>query len=103
MSTLLARNVAIKGQHFLPEDERKTVSAILADNDNHVTISLHLEPENEHDRLAVRAEIEGRKIGYLAAEISPLVVWLMHEGVNVQFIAYEKNKTGNFIGKVVMP
>lgn len=102
MSTLLARNVAIKGQHFLPPNERQTVAAIPADNDNHVTITLIPEPENEHDPLAVRAEIDGRKIGYLAAEISPLVVWLMKEGVNVQFIASEKNKLGNFIGKVVM-
>jgi hypothetical protein len=103
MSTLLARNVAIKGQHFLPSDERSTVAAILADNDTHVLITLIPEPENEHDALAVRAEIGGRKIGFLAAEVSPLVVWLMKEGVNVQFIAYEKNKLGNFIGKLVMP
>ncbi len=103
MSTLLARNVAIKGQHFLPPDERATVAAIQADNDDPVTITLIPEEDNEHDALAVRAEIGGGKVGYLAAEISPLVVWLMKEGVNVQFIATEKNKTGNFIGRVVMP
>lgn len=103
MSTLLARKVAIKGQHFLPEDERKTVGAIQADNDTPLTITLVLEPENEHDSLAVRAEVDGRKLGYLQAEVSPLVHWLMKEGVNVQFIANEKNKLGNFIGKLVMP
>jgi hypothetical protein len=103
VSTLLCRNVAIKGQHFLPPDEKATVGAIIADNDNPVTVDLVLEPENEFDPLAVRGEIGGRKIGFLAAEVSPLVVWLMREGVNVQFIASEKNKTGNFIGKLVMP
>lgn len=103
MSTLLCRNVSIKGQHFLPPDEKATVNAIQVDNDNPVDVTLVLEPENEHDKLAVRAEIGGRKIGYLQAEVSPIVHWLMKEGVNVQFIASEKNKIGNFIGKLVMP
>lgn len=103
MSTLLARNVAIKGQHFLPPDERQTVNAIAADNDTPLLITLVHEPENEHDPLAVRAEIGGRKLGYLQAEVSPVVVWLMKEGCNVQFIATSKNKTGNFIGNLVMP
>lgn len=103
MSTLLCRNVAIKGQHFLPPDERATVSAIVADNDTPISITLVPEPENEHDKLAIRAEIDGRKVGYLDASVSPVIVWLIKEGVTVQFIANEKNKTGNFIGKLSIP
>jgi len=98
MPILLCRNIAIKGQHFLPADERAIVSAIVADNDNPVSVNLVPEPDNEHDKYAVRAEIAGRKVGYLDASVSPLVIWLAGEGASVQFVATEKNKIGNFTG-----
>lgn len=38
----------------------------------HVEATLIREPENPHDRNAVRVEIDGKKVGYIPAEMAPL-------------------------------
>lgn len=104
---LLLRNVLIKGQHFLEGDNKEFVTNLeeikdVSLDDENAIVTLIPEPENQYDNLAIRAELQGHKIGYLQAEVTPVVLKAMKTSKVVFVITkFPANKLKNFQGVVV--
>ena len=73
---LLLRDTRCVGQYFLTEEDRVWALALPIGTRVHI---MH-EADNEHDPLAAVCYVEGKKIGYLPKESSPVACLFLHGG-----------------------
>jgi len=77
---LILRDTRCVGQYFLATADQEYVKALPVGQ----LVTIRHERDNEHDKLAAICEANGRKIGYIPRESSPVCCLFHQSGYQVQ-------------------
>lgn len=91
------REVAIKGQHFLPPEGKAAASQIQPGDQ----LTLEAEPTNQHDPYAVAAMFGSQRVGYLQKEVSSAAAWLLMIKMPLKVTVVSVGKAGNLVVNVL--
>lgn len=91
----LFRKALVVGQHFIKDDEGKEALTTL---DSCLGVNVVHDTENEYDHYAASVRIGTTHVGYISADISPVICLLINSGHQVigEVIETEVNKAKNY-------